>query len=198
MGSHKGMGKETASAKLPTSVINRCLVLDRDLMTGFISEHICGLLRMNNVCGINDERAWELLYDIGILDPVMTRHISPVQLMRPHHRGRCLPFQDWRAAIRSDMAQMFDTTLNQMNNCRWDIPSAFSDYVDPSNLLTTSSGKVQHTGECSSWYSSPDRRALIAQSRCWQYKPDDLLAGRPLNWVEIIDGDDDDGSLADP
>ncbi|KAF8247116.1 hypothetical protein K440DRAFT_310592 [Wilcoxina mikolae CBS 423.85] len=45
-GSRKGKGKATAGAKMPTSVINRRLSLDRDRIKGFISEHIRGLIRI--------------------------------------------------------------------------------------------------------------------------------------------------------
>jgi len=56
-GSRKGRGKATARAKMPTSVINRRLWLDQDCMKGFISEHICGLIQIYNLCGVKDERA---------------------------------------------------------------------------------------------------------------------------------------------
>jgi hypothetical protein len=78
-GSSEGLGK--ARAKMPTSVINRHLSLDRDRVKGFISEHIRGLIRIYNVCGVKHERAWVLCYDIMFLDPVTTRHFSQFQLM---------------------------------------------------------------------------------------------------------------------
>jgi hypothetical protein len=82
-GSRKG--KRKARGKMPTSVENRRLSLDRDSGTmGLITEHIRGLIRIYNVCGINDERAWDLLYNIIFLDPVTTSHISQFQLMWPH------------------------------------------------------------------------------------------------------------------
>jgi len=73
-GSRKGKGKATARAKMPTSVINQRLSLDRDCKEGFISEHIRGLIRIDNVRDVMDDRAWDLFYDIIILDPVMTGH----------------------------------------------------------------------------------------------------------------------------
>jgi hypothetical protein len=75
-GSSKGMGK--ARAKMPTSGINRHLSLDRDHMKGFISEHLRGLIRIFNVCGIKGERAWDLFYDIIflILSQLATIHNS--------------------------------------------------------------------------------------------------------------------------
>ena len=195
-GSSKGKGK--ARAKMPTSVINRRLSLDRDRIKGFISEHIRGLIRIYNVCGVKDERAWDLFYDIIFLDPVTTRHFSQFQLMWPHRRSRSSPFREWWAAFRSYMGQMFDKTRDQMNNWRWDNPRAFGDQVDRSNPQTTSSGKVKRTGERFSWYGSDDLRAKIEPPSCRQYKPGDFLAVRPLNWDEIIDEDDDDDNWADP
>jgi len=85
-----------------------------------------------------------------------------------------------------------------MNNWRWDNPRAFGDQVDRSNPQTTSSGKVKRTGERFSWYGSDDLRAKIEPRSCWQYKPGDFLAVRPLNWDEIIDEDEDDDNWADP
>ena len=46
-GSSKGKGK--ARAKIPTSDINRCLLLDWDRIKGFIPEHIRALIRIYNV-----------------------------------------------------------------------------------------------------------------------------------------------------
>jgi hypothetical protein len=84
-GSSKVKGK--ATAKMPTSVINRRLSLDRDRIKGFISEHICRLIQIYNVSGVKDVRAWDLFYDIIFLDPVTTRHFSQFQLIWPHHRS---------------------------------------------------------------------------------------------------------------
>jgi len=197
-GSRKGKRKATARAKMRTSVINRCLSLDRDRIKGFISEHIRGPIRIYNVCGVKDERAWDLFYDIIFLDPVTTRHFSQFQLTWPHRRSRSSPFREWWAAFRSYMGPMFDQTRDQMNNWRWDNPRAFGDQVDRSNPQTTSSGKVQRTGEHFSWSSSDDIRAKIEPPSCRQYKPGNFLAVRPLNWDEIIDKDDDDENWADP
>jgi hypothetical protein len=135
------------------------LSLDRDRVKRFISEHICGLIRIYNVCGVKDERVWDLFYDIIFLDPVTTRHCSQFQLMWPHRRSRSSPFREWWAAIRSYMGQMFDKTHDQMNNWRWDNPHAFGDQVDRSNPQTTSYGKVKRTAERFSWYGSDDLRA---------------------------------------
>jgi hypothetical protein len=71
-GSSKGKGK--SRAKMPISVINRRRSLDQDGINGFILEHIRGLIRIYNVCGLKDERAWDLIYDIIFLAPVTTRH----------------------------------------------------------------------------------------------------------------------------
>jgi len=195
-GSSKGKGK--ARAKMPTSVINRPLSLDRDSIKGFISENIRELIRIYNVCGVKDERAWDLFYDIIFLDPVTTRHFSQFQLMWPHRRSRSSPFREWWAAFRSCMGQMFDKTRDQMDKWRRDNPYAFGDQVDRSNPQTTSTGKVKRSGERVSWYGSDDLSAKIEPPSCRQYKPGDFLAIRPLNWDEIIDEDDDDENWADP
>jgi len=196
MGSSKGKGK--ARAKMPTSVINRRLSLARDRIKGFISEHIRGLIRIYTVCGVKDERAWDLFYDIIFLHPVTTRHFSQFQPMWPHRRSRSSTFREWWAAFRSYMGQLFDKTRDHMNNWRWDNPYAFGDQVDRYNPQATSSGKVKRTGERFSWYGSDDLRAKIEPPSCRQYKPGDFLGVRPLNWDEIIDEDDDDENWADP
>ena len=157
-------GKRKARAKMPTSVINRRLSLDRDRIKGFISEHIRGLIRIYNVLGVKEERAWDLFYDIIFLDPVTTRHFSQFQLMWPHRRSRSSPFREWWAAFRSYMGQMFDKTRDQMNNWRWDNTRAFGDQVDRSNPQTTSSGKVKRTGQRFAWYCSDDLRAKMLTS----------------------------------
>jgi len=195
-GSSKEKGK--ARAKMPTLVINRRLSLDRDCITGFISEHIRGPIRIYNVCGIMDERAWDLFYDIFSLDPVTTRHFSQFQLMWPHHRSSSSHFREWWAALRSYMGQMFDKTRDQMNDWWWDNPCSFGDQFDGSNPQTTSSGRVKSTGEHFSWYGTDDPRAKIEPQSCWQYKAGVFLAVRPLNWDEIIHEDDDDENWADP
>jgi hypothetical protein len=73
-GSSKGNRK--VRAKIPTSVINRRLSLDWGCVMGFISEHIRRLIRVYNVCGLKDEKAWDLFYDIIFLDPATTRQFS--------------------------------------------------------------------------------------------------------------------------
>jgi hypothetical protein len=194
-GSSKGKGQ--VRAKMPTSVINRRLSLDRESVKGFISEHICGLIHIYNVSGVKDERAWDLFYDIIFLDPVMARHISQFQLMWGQQRRRSSPFREWWAAFRTYMGQMFDKTRDQKNNWRWDILHAFVDQVDRSNPQTTSSGKVQCTSECFSWYGSDDLRAKIEPPICQQYMPGDILAVRPRNLNEIIDKYDNDENWGD-
>jgi len=73
-GQRRSNGK--ARGKMPTSVIDRHLSLDRDHLQGFMLEHIPGLLRINNVCGDKEQRAWDLFYDIIFLDPVTTHYLS--------------------------------------------------------------------------------------------------------------------------
>jgi hypothetical protein len=107
-------------------------------MNAFFSEHLCGLIRIYNVCRLNDERAWNLIYDIIFLEPVTTHRVLHIQLMGLHRRSRRSPFQEWWAAFCPYMAQIFDKTGDQMNNWMWDDPSAFRDQVDRSNPLTTS------------------------------------------------------------
>jgi len=77
-------------------------------------------------------------------------------------------------------------------------PAVFRDQVDRSKLQKTSSGKVTRTIERFSWYGSDDPTGKIEPPGCWQYKPGDLMAIRPLNWNQIIDEDDDDDNWVDP
>jgi len=134
-GSRKGKGK--ARAKMPTSGINQRLSLDWDTIKGFISEHICGVILIYNVCGIKEERAWDVFYTIIILDAVTTRHFSQFQLMWLHHRTSSSSFLEWWAAFWSYMGPMCDKIRDQMKNWRWDNSCAFGDQVDHSNLQTT-------------------------------------------------------------
>jgi hypothetical protein len=196
-GSCKEKGKANARAKMPTSVINECLLFNRDQIKGLISEHICGLKWIYNVCGTTDDHTWDLFYDIIFVDTVLTRHVSQLQLMWPHRRSSSSPLWECWAAFHSYMGQMFDKTCDQMNNGRWDNPCAFGDQVDRSNPRTTRSGKVKRNGESFSWYGRDDLRAKIESPSCRQYKPGDFLAIRPLNWDEIINNDDDDENWAD-
>jgi len=53
-------GRGRGRAKMPTSVINRRVLLDQDHIEVFISEHISGLILIYNLCGVNDQRAWDL------------------------------------------------------------------------------------------------------------------------------------------
>jgi hypothetical protein len=117
--------------------------------TGVSGRFGCGFrtdLHFADVCGVKDERAWDLFCGIIFLDPVTTRHFSQFRLMWPHRRSRSLPFHKWWAAIRSYMGQMFHKTRDQMNNWRWDNPRAFTDQVNHANPQTTSLGKVKRTG----------------------------------------------------
>jgi len=197
-GSHKQKGMVTARAEMPTSEMNRCLLLDLDCIQLFFSQHICGLIRIYNVCHVKDEMAWDHLYNIVFLDPVTTRHFSQFQLMWLQCGRSSPPFQELWAAFRSFMGQMFDKTRDQMNNWRWDNPLAIGDQVDHSNPQTTSLGKVEHTGEHFAWYISDDFRAKIEPPSCPQYKLSDFLAVRPSNWDVILDENDDDENWADP
>jgi len=115
-GSRNDQGKATARSQMPTSVINLHLSLTQDYIKGFISEHICELIQIYNVCGIKDERAWDLFYHMIFLDPVTTRHYSQIPLMWPHSRRKSSPFWEWWAAFGSYMERLFDTTRTQMNN----------------------------------------------------------------------------------
>jgi hypothetical protein len=73
-GSHKGMGKATARAIMPTSGTNQRRFLDQECIKGLISEQICGLIQIYNLCGVKDGRAWDIFSDIIFLDPVATFH----------------------------------------------------------------------------------------------------------------------------
>jgi hypothetical protein len=165
---------------------------------GFISEHICALIQIYNVCGVDDENAWDLFYDIIFLDSVTTNHVAQFQPMWLHCRIRRSPVREWWSAILSYMGQMFDKTHNQMNNWRWDNPCALWNDIDRSNQQTTSSAKVKHPGKSFSWYGSDNPRAMIEPPSGWPYKPGDFLSVTPLKWDEIIHEDDDDEYRADP
>jgi len=93
---------------------------------------------------------------------------------------------------------MIHKTRHQINNWRWDNPSAFGNQFDHSNPQTTSSGKVKRTGKRFSWYGCDDPRAKIEPPSCRQYKPGEFQAVSALNWDEVIDKDDDDETWADP
>jgi hypothetical protein len=69
--------------------------------------------------------------------------------------------------------------------------------VKRSNLQTTNSGKAKHTGEHFSLYHCDNLRAKIETPSCWQYKPGEFMADRPLNWDEIIDENDDNENWVD-
>ena len=96
------------------------------------------------------------------------------------------------------MGQMFNKTCYQINNWRWDNPSAFGNQVDRSNQQITRSGKVKCTSKCISWYGSDDLRATIEPPSCRHNKAGDFLAVRPLNLDGMIDQDDDNKNWADP
>jgi hypothetical protein len=99
-GSRKGKGKATARAQMSSLVINRRLSLDQDRIKAFPPENIGGLIRIYNVSGVKDQRAWDLVYCIFLRDPVKTRHFSKFQLIWPHRRCRSSPFRVWWAAFR--------------------------------------------------------------------------------------------------
>jgi len=191
-------GKGKTRAKMPTSVINGRLSFNRDCIKGYISEHIRGLIRIYNVCGVHDEKVWDHFYGIIFLDPVTTRDIAQFQLMWPHCRSRNLPFREWWAAFCFYMGQMFHRTREEMNSWRWDNTRASRDQVDCSNPQTTTTGKVILTGERFSWSYSDDLRAKIEPPSCRQYESGDFLAITPLNWDEIINENDENDNWADP
>ena len=100
--------------------------------------------------------------------------------------------------VHSDGAIPPGWTWFLLMNWRWDNPRTFGEHVDRCNPQTSSSGKVQRTGEHFSWYGSDDLRAKIELPCCRQYKLGDNLALRPLNWDDIIDENDNDENWADP
>jgi len=179
--SPKGKGKAYARTTMLASVQNRRLSSHLDHIQGFILEYISGLVWIHSVCGTNIERAWDLFHDIIFLDPVTTRHFSQFQLIWPHRRSRCSSCREWWAAFHLYMGQMYDQTGGQMSSWRWDNPCTLGDQVVRSIQQTTSSENVQCTDECFSWSGSDDLRAKIEPPCCWQYKPGDFMAVRPLN-----------------
>jgi len=170
---------------------------DRDRIQRSILEYIPGLIWIYNHCSVIDERAWDVVYDIIFLDPVTTHHFSQFQLMWPHRSSRSSPFREWWAAFHSYMGQLFDKTLDQMNNWRWDNPCAFRNQVDCSNPETTSMGKVNRPSDRLVWYGGDEPRAEIEPPSCQQYELGDFLAITPHNWDETLDEDDDDEDWAD-
>jgi len=179
-GSRKWKWNAPVRAKMPTLAVDQCMALDRDRIKWFNPEEMRGLIPIFNVCGVKTERAWDLFHDMNFLGPVTTWHCSQLRPMWPHPTSRCSPFWEWWAAFCSYMGQMFDKTRDQLNIWRWDHPRVFGDAVDHSNWETTSSGKVTSAGGWFSWYSSDDPRAKIEPPRCWQYKPGNFVAMRPL------------------
>jgi len=195
-GSCNWMGKATARAKMSTSVINQHLSLVRGCIKGFISEHIQGLIQIYDICATKYETSWDMFYDIHCFDSVTTGSCSQFQLMWLHRRSRWSPFLEWWAVCSSYMGQMFDKTCNKMINRRWDNPCAFGDQVDRSKLQITNKEKLILTSAIFSWHGSDDLQAMIEPQWSLQYRPVDVLAARPLNRYQIIDGDDDNENFA--
>ena len=151
-----------------------------------------------NLCGVKDNRAWDLFYDIICLDAVTTRHFSQFQLMWPHGRCRSSHFREWWEAFRSYKGQMINKDCNQINSWGWDSPRAVRDQVDRSDPQTTSSGKVNRTRVHFSLYGCDDLRGEMQSPKCQHYKRGDFLAVRPLTCDEIIHEDDDDEHWVNP
>ena len=166
---------------MPTLGINQRLTLNQDHIKGFIWEHSCGLIQIYNIHGVKDERAWDLIYHIIMLDPVTTSHYSQFQLMRLYRRSRYSPVREWWAAFSSYCGQTFDKTCYQMNNWRWDNPRALGNHVDFTKPQISSSGNVKCTGKHFALYSSDNPRAKIEPPSCRPYKPGDCLAVELLN-----------------
>jgi len=177
--------------------MNRHLSLDRDGIRGLISEHVRKLIWIYNVCGVKDERAWDIFYDIIFS---WCSHDSPhftIPAEVTTLREQEFAFSGVVSNILLIYGANVSQTRDQMNNSRWDNPYAFRDQVDHSNPLTASSGRVKPTGKHFSLYCSDDPRAKIEPPSCQQYKPGDFLAVWPLNWDEQIDDEDDDEIWAD-
>lgn len=96
------IGERNASAWriMPTSVVNWHRLLDWDCIQQFILQYIHGLVQIQNVWRVQDEPAWDLVYDTICIDVVTTRHFSQYLLMCPHHTSRCVTFCKWWAAFR--------------------------------------------------------------------------------------------------
>jgi len=174
------------------SIINQLLSLDRELIKGFICELICRVIWRYNVCGIKDERAWDLFCDIIFLDPITTRHFSKFKLMWLHRWSRYPPLRMWWAAFHSYMGQMLDKSCDQRNYWRWDDPRALEDRVQCSNPETPSSVRVKHTCEQCSWYGSDYLSPNIEPGKCRQYMQGNFLPVRPPYWDEILGEDGDE------
>jgi len=84
-----------------------------------------------------------------------------------------------------------------MNHWRCHNHRAFGDQVDCTNPQETSLSIAQRSSEHFCWYVSNDLRAKIERPSCLQYKLGDFLAGKPLNWKEISNDDEDDENWAD-
>jgi hypothetical protein len=84
----QGNGMATARANMMTSGIYQQLSSDRDCIMESISEHIHRLIRIHNVCTVNDEMSWNHIYNIIFLDPVTTHRISHSQLIWSQWRRR--------------------------------------------------------------------------------------------------------------
>jgi len=89
------------------------------------------------------------------------------------------------------MGQLFDTTHDQMNILSCNNSLALTAQGDHSNPQTTSLGKVECTGNHFAWYSRNDPKATVEPPGGRQYKRRDILAHRPQNCDEIIDGHGD-------
>jgi hypothetical protein len=109
-GNHRENGKLTTRAIMPTSVMNECVLLNRDRVMEFISEGIRESIWIYNVYGINDERALDLFCDLIFLEPVRTAHFSQFQHVWTHCSSRSSPFREWWVAFCSYMGQMFGKT----------------------------------------------------------------------------------------
>ena len=59
----------------PTREFGPVANTNRDRIKGVIKEHIHGLIRILNVCGVKDVRTWDLFDDIIFLDLVTTSHV---------------------------------------------------------------------------------------------------------------------------
>jgi hypothetical protein len=67
-GSREGQRKATARGIVPTAVINRHLSFNWESIKGRISKLIIGLIQILHVCGVKNQRAWDIFYDIIFLD----------------------------------------------------------------------------------------------------------------------------------
>jgi hypothetical protein len=96
------------------------------------------------------------------------------------------------------MGKMFNISRHELNNWRWDRPSALGDEVIRSNPQKTRLVKLNLAGEHFSSYGSGELMATVEQPACRLCKRGDFFAIRRLNRDQAIANDDDDENCGGP